>query len=74
MSGRHILITGASSGIGRALALRYAQEGARLSLLGRDAARLELSAQACRDKGALSRVLSSTCRTAPAWRRPWPTR
>ena len=52
MSGRHILITGASSGIGRALALRYAQEGARLSLLGRDAARLELSAQACRDKGA----------------------
>jgi NAD(P)-dependent dehydrogenase (short-subunit alcohol dehydrogenase family) len=52
MSGKHILITGASSGIGRALALRYAQDGARLSLLGRDAARLEASAQACRDKGA----------------------
>ncbi len=52
MSGKHILITGASSGIGRALALRYAQDGARLSLLGRDAARLEASAQACRGKGA----------------------
>ncbi|MGA8172686.1 MAG: SDR family NAD(P)-dependent oxidoreductase [Methylocystis sp.] len=52
MSGKHVLITGASSGIGRALALRYARDGARLSLLGRDAARLEASAQACRDKGA----------------------
>ena len=52
MSGKHVLITGASSGIGRALALRYAQDGARLSLFGRDAARLEASAKACRDKGA----------------------
>ena len=52
MSGKHVLITGASSGIGRALALRYAQDGARLSLFGRDEARLEASAKACRDKGA----------------------
>lgn len=52
MSGKHVLITGGSSGIGRALALRHAQEGARLSLFGRDAARLEAAAQACRDKGA----------------------
>lgn len=52
MSGKHVLVTGASSGIGRALALRYAQDGARLSLFGRDAARLEASAKACRDKGA----------------------
>jgi short-subunit dehydrogenase len=52
MSGKHILITGASSGIGRALALRYAEEGARLSLLGRDANRLEAVAGECREKGA----------------------
>ena len=47
-----LLITGASSGIGRALALAYAREGADLVLLGRDAARLEAAAQACRDEGA----------------------
>ena len=33
---RTVLITGAASGIGRALAHRYAREGARLLLLDRD--------------------------------------
>lgn len=49
---KRILITGASSGIGRALALAYAQEGASLVLLGRDVARLDDVARACRDAGA----------------------
>jgi len=49
---RRILVTGASSGIGRALALRYAQEGRNLALFGRDAARLEAVAAQCRAKGA----------------------
>lgn len=48
---RTILITGASSGIGRALALRYAGEGARLALLGRDEARLRAVADECRKIG-----------------------
>lgn len=47
-----ILITGASSGIGEALALYYAQKGRTLLLTGRDQVRLGTVAQACRDKGA----------------------
>jgi short-subunit dehydrogenase len=51
-SAPRVLITGASSGIGRALALAYAPEGASLVLLGRDAERLEAAASACRAAGA----------------------
>lgn len=50
----HILITGASSGIGEALALAYAAPEVRLSLSGRDAARLEAVVTACRNKGAVA--------------------
>lgn len=48
-----IVITGASSGIGEALALDYAAPGVTLGLTGRDAARLEAVAAACREKGAI---------------------
>ena len=51
-SPRTIVITGASSGIGAGLARDYAAPGIRLGLMGRDAGRLEQTAQACRDKGA----------------------
>jgi short-subunit dehydrogenase len=50
---RSILITGASSGIGRALALAFAAPGIRLALLGRDATRLQAVADAARAKGAV---------------------
>jgi short-subunit dehydrogenase len=49
---RTIVITGASSGIGEALALRYARDGARLALLGRNPERLEVVAAACRRTAA----------------------
>ncbi len=49
---RTVVVTGASSGIGRALALRYALDGARLGLLGRDRARLEETCAECRHVGA----------------------
>jgi len=52
MSERIILITGASGGIGSALARTYARPGVALLLWGRDATRLEEAAAACRAKGA----------------------
>jgi len=48
----HVLITGASSGIGAALARRYAAPGLRLSLGGRDFQRLEGVSAECRTRGA----------------------
>ncbi len=47
-----ILITGASSGIGGALALAYAAPGVVLALGGRNQSRLEALATACRERGA----------------------
>lgn len=49
---RTVVITGASSGIGKALALAYARPDTRLGLLGRDATRLGDVATACRNAGA----------------------
>ena len=56
------LITGASSGLGRALAEALAAPGMTLHLGGRDAARLEQVATACRARGAtcLPRVIEVT--------------
>jgi short-subunit dehydrogenase len=50
---RHVLITGASSGIGAALAVEYAGPEMRLALFGRDEARIRAVAEPCRAKGAL---------------------
>ena len=45
------LIIGGTSGIGRAVALRFATEGMRVVVTGRDAARGRATADACRAAG-----------------------
>jgi NAD(P)-dependent dehydrogenase (short-subunit alcohol dehydrogenase family) len=48
---RVVIVTGASSGIGRALALRLADQGAFLALAARDAERLGILAEECNRRG-----------------------
>ncbi len=52
LAGASVLVTGASSGIGAALAVTLAERGARVGIVGRRADRLEAVAARCRDLGA----------------------
>lgn len=53
MSATTVVITGASSGIGRATARLFAASGAQLVLAGRDEGTLEAVAAECRDRGGV---------------------
>lgn len=57
--GRHGLVTGASSGIGRAVAIELARRGAKLSLAARRVAELEGVAAECRALGAACAAISA---------------
>lgn len=52
LAGKVVVITGAAAGVGRAIALRFAREGAKLGLISRDKTALELLADELRAAGA----------------------
>jgi NAD(P)-dependent dehydrogenase (short-subunit alcohol dehydrogenase family) len=52
LDGKNIVITGASRGLGEAMALGFAREGASLTLAARTAADLDQVAKACEEAGA----------------------
>jgi NAD(P)-dependent dehydrogenase (short-subunit alcohol dehydrogenase family) len=78
LHGKRALITGAGSGIGRAAAVRFAAEGAKVGLLERDADAVRELAQAIADDGGAALALvadvsieadveQAVARAAAAW-------
>ena len=55
LAGRNCIVTGASRGIGRAIAHGLAKEGANVAICGRDAATLEEAAASLRAPAPASR-------------------
>src|SRR5438105_10285666 len=52
-----IVITGASAGVGRAIALRFARDGARIAAIGRAPEALEATCREIRDLGGEAMAL-----------------
>jgi len=64
--GRHVAVTGAGTGIGRAIALRLAQEGAAQSFFARDAGRIESVASEIRARGGSAQAFACDVRERAA--------
>ncbi len=62
-----VLITGASGGIGAALAKLYAEPGRSLVLHGRNADKLAALVSVCRERGARVTVVTGDLRDAEGW-------
>lgn len=66
MFGKNVAITGASSGIGKATALRMAKEGANVALIARNRARLDETAEMIRRMGRKAVVIEADVTDAEA--------
>jgi len=64
LSGKVIVITGASSGVGRAMANALAEQGVILILAARDEEALEETAKECRELGGVSYAIPTDTRNA----------
>jgi len=64
LRGRRVLITGGSRGIGRAMALEFADEGAHIAICARGAEALQRTADEIRAKGV--KIHAETCDVADA--------
>ncbi len=61
LSSKHVLVTGGGTGLGRSMAYRFVQLGARVTLCGRRQAVLEETAQAFRDEVPGAQVMTIGC-------------
>ena len=59
LQGLRVLVTGATSGLGRAIALQLASDGAEVVVHGRDAARGADTVEAIRAKGGNARFVAA---------------
>ncbi|MFI5428091.1 SDR family NAD(P)-dependent oxidoreductase [Aeromicrobium sp. UC242_57] len=61
LAGRHVVVTGASSGLGQATALGLARLGATVHLVGRSQERLESAAEVIRHSVPAADLLAEVC-------------
>ena len=66
LAGKRVLVTGATSGIGRAIALAMAAEGARVAVHGRDTAKAEPVAEEIRGRGGEAFAVGAELTDYPA--------
>jgi len=66
LSGMNVLITGAASGIGRAIALRLGENGCRIAIMDRDAQGASQTARQVRDAGSKARAYAIDIRDTQA--------